>query len=119
MKMMYRKNKAERTKMRINDSTIGESIEEKMRRLLRDKEPIKDLAPQVYTERKDGVRPEYDIRTDKWEVATEARDKIAEERTTLKKAKDEGKVVKLDEKGKKIITDKQATGDEGTGTEGK
>lgn len=32
--------------------------------------------PTIYTEKKDGVRPEYDIRTDRFEVAIEAMDKI-------------------------------------------
>lgn len=32
--------------------------------------------PTVYTEKKDGVRPEYDIRTDRFEVAIDAIDKI-------------------------------------------
>lgn len=32
--------------------------------------------PTIYTEKKDGVLPEYDIRTDRFEVAIEAMDKI-------------------------------------------
>lgn len=32
--------------------------------------------PTIYTEKKDGVRPEYDIRTDRFEVAIDAIDKI-------------------------------------------
>lgn len=32
--------------------------------------------PTIYTEKKDGVRPEYDIRTDRFEVAVDAIDKI-------------------------------------------
>lgn len=32
--------------------------------------------PTIYTERKDGVLPEYDIRTDRFEVAIDAIDKI-------------------------------------------
>ena len=31
-----------------------------------------DGAPIIYTERKDGVLPAYDIRTDRWEIAQEA-----------------------------------------------
>lgn len=109
---MYKIFKPEKTKMKTNESTIGESIENKMRRLLRDKEPIKDLAPQVFTERKDGVRPEYNIRTDKWEVATDAREKQAEVRADLKKAKDEGKIIKLNEKGEREFIDKSPKTDQ-------
>ena len=32
--------------------------------------------PTIYTEKRDGVRPEYDIRTDRFEVAIDAMDKI-------------------------------------------
>ena len=41
----------------------GELIEEKVARLTQEKSPINDGAPIIYTERKDGVLPAYDIRT--------------------------------------------------------
>ena len=62
---MYRKIKASRTNLVYNNSVEGETIEEKIRRITNNKEPITDGAPLVYTDRKDGVRPEYDIRTDR------------------------------------------------------
>ena len=43
---------------------------------MNNKEPIKDGAPLIYTERKDGVQPSYNIRTDRWDVAVEAMDKV-------------------------------------------
>lgn len=46
----------------------GELIEDKVRRLTENKEPIKDSAPLVYTKKADGVLPQYNIRTDKWEL---------------------------------------------------
>lgn len=57
----------------LNDSLEkGESIEEKMRRVTTSNEPIENVAPMLYTERKDGVLPETDIRTDRFEIAQEA-----------------------------------------------
>ena len=50
----------------------GELIEEKVTRLTQEKSPINDGAPIIYTERKDGVLPAYDIRTDRWEIAQAA-----------------------------------------------
>ena len=47
----------------------GEFIEEKVARVVENKEPIEDGAPIIYTERKDGVIPAYNIRTDKWDIA--------------------------------------------------
>lgn len=54
----------------------GERIEDKINRILQSNEPITDGAPIVYTEYKDGVRPEYNLRTDKFELAIEAMDKV-------------------------------------------
>ena len=53
----------------------GEFIEEKIARVVENKEPIEDGAPIIYTERKDGVIPAYNIRTDKWDIALTAMDK--------------------------------------------
>ncbi|AYQ58122.1 hypothetical protein [Microviridae sp.] len=59
-----------------NDSYEGESIEDKVKRLTINNEPIDDGAPLIYTERKEGVKPEYDIRTDRWDVAINAMDVV-------------------------------------------
>lgn len=55
----------------------GEPIEDKIRRILDENEPITDGAPIIYTEKKDGVRPEFDIRADKWDIAIQAMDKVS------------------------------------------
>ena len=52
----------------------GESIEEKVAKLIENNEPITDGAPIIFTEKKDGVLPQYDIRTDKWDIAQSAMD---------------------------------------------
>ena len=52
----------------------GESIEEKVSKLIENNEPITDGAPILYTEKKDGVLPQYDVRTDKWDIAQSAMD---------------------------------------------
>ena len=58
----------------------GETIEKKCARIVENNEPISDGAPLVYTEKKKGVLPEYNIRTDKWEIAQEAMDKVNREK---------------------------------------
>ena len=60
---------------RINADT-GEHIEDKVRRITENNEPIQDGAPKIYTDRKEGVIPAYDIRTDRFNVALEAMDKV-------------------------------------------
>lgn len=73
---MYRYERPGKTSLKVSKTYLGESIEEKIERITLNKEPIKDGAPLVYTDRKDGVRPETDIRTDRFVIATEAHDKI-------------------------------------------
>ena len=67
--MMYKKPKFARTTISRNESVDGESIENKFHRILNNKEPITDGAPLIFTERKDGVNPAYNIRTDRFLVS--------------------------------------------------
>lgn len=64
------------TKISVNESIVGETIEEKVFRIVNNKDAIDDGAPLLFSERDEGVLPEYDIRTDRWEIATEAQDKL-------------------------------------------
>lgn len=60
--------------------------------------------PIIYTEKKDGVQPEFDIRTDRFEIAIDAMDKInqsaanqiAKNKGETEAAKDFGKGEKTD-----------------------
>lgn len=61
----------------------GESIETKCARILQNKEPITDTAPIIYTTKEDGVLPAYNIRTDRFDIAMDAYDKIT--RSSAKK----------------------------------
>lgn len=73
---MYKYSKGRKTTLEVNDSLEGESIEMKVRRITENKEPIKDGAPEIFTERKEGVNSAYNIRTDRWEVAVDAMDAV-------------------------------------------
>lgn len=64
------------SELRINTAIESKTLEQVIERMIANKEPIKDGKPNIYTERKDGVRPEFDIRTDRWEVAINATDNI-------------------------------------------
>lgn len=54
----------------------GESIENKCARIVENNEPISDGAPIVYTKREEGVKQEFNIRTDKWDVALDVMEKV-------------------------------------------
>lgn len=73
---MYTPKKANKTVITRNISAKGERIEEKVMRIKNNKEPVTDAVQMLYTERKDGVRPETDIRTDRWGIAIDAMDKV-------------------------------------------
>lgn len=73
---MYKYKKPIPSTLLVNSGYEGETIEDKVRRILNNKEPISDGAPLVYTERKDGVAAETNIRTDRFEIALDAHEKI-------------------------------------------
>lgn len=88
---MYKKTTNNRTSLKVNNSVEGERIETKVERLVNNREPIRDASTIIYTEKKDGVLPAYNARTDRFEVAIEAMDKV--HRSNI--AKTDG-VIKLD-----------------------
>lgn len=100
---MYKKGKYQETSFDTVKRVIGERLEEKIDRIMNNKEPIKDGAPTIYTERKEGVKPEHDIRTDRWEVAIDAMDKVNKSKLARREERlknEEAKVVKFEEKKK-------------------
>lgn len=65
-----------KTNFEINESVEGRSIEDKMRETTLNGQPIESAAPLLYTDKKAGVLPEYDIRTDRWSIAQQTVDKV-------------------------------------------
>ena len=61
------------------ESYEGKSIEDRCKKLVETGEPIKDTSPLIYTPREKGVMPQYDVRTDKWEIAQNAMDRVNKE----------------------------------------
>ncbi len=82
----------------------GEPIEHKIERIVSNKEPIKDGAPEIFTERKDGVLSAYNIRTDRWEVATDAMS-LVEKSIAAKRESKGKKVVNSDVKEETKVVD--------------
>lgn len=95
-KMNFRKQKRVRTSIRVNDSMVGETIEMKVERIVNNKEPITDGAPIIFTERKDGVIPAYNPRTDRWEVAIDAMEAVSKANTAKREASIEARKKKED-----------------------
>ena len=98
-----------RTQLKSVETVEGETIEQKIRRLVSNNEPITDGAnPELYTERKDGVLSAYNIRTDRFEIATEAMDKVT--KSTVAKREGKGKVIPLE---KEVSEAKSTEGENG------
>lgn len=60
--------------------------------------------PTIYTEKKDGVQPEFDIRTDRFEVAIDAIDKINQSMAN-QIAKNKGETEAIKDFGTEVKTD--------------
>ena len=60
--------------------------------------------PTIYTEKKDGVQPEFDIRTDRFEIALDAMDKINQSAVS-KIAKSRGETEAVKDFGTEVKTD--------------
>lgn len=60
--------------------------------------------PTIYTEKKDGVQPEFDIRTDRFEVAINAIDKINQSAAN-QIAKNKGETEAIKDFGTEVKTD--------------
>lgn len=74
---MYRKTKNYgKTSIKRNEGYEGETIEERVERIINNKEGVEDQAPKIYTDRAEGVIPQYDVRNDPWDRAIEAKETI-------------------------------------------
>jgi len=93
---MYKTPKYSKGGFQVNNSIEGETLEQKIERITTNKEPIKDGAPLIYTDRKDGVQAGYDIRTDRFEIAIDAMDYVAKSVQAKRDNKAKMQVVKED-----------------------
>lgn len=73
----YHVQRPQQTSIRGIKTVVGEPLEHKIARIMDNQEPISDQAAIVYTERKDGVKPEYNIRTDRFDMAVDAMDNLS------------------------------------------
>ena len=74
-KVIYKKSTV--TSVKVFEA---ERIEDKVKRIINNQEPITDGAPIIYTE-KGKINPNFDHRTDRWEIATENMDIVHKDKT--------------------------------------
>jgi hypothetical protein len=110
---MYKVHKPRKSALKGIEALEGEPIEHKVERILNNKEPISDGAPEIYTERKDGVGAAYNIRTDRWELAAEVMDKVAADVQAKRDAKAEKRKDEKTNKEAKVVDLKPKKEDSG------
>lgn len=93
----------------INDPNLtyqAEPREVKLRKIINgEANNMEDgVFPTIYTEKKDGVQPEFDIRTDRFEIAIDAMDKINQS-TANQIAKNKGETEAVKDFGTGVKTD--------------
>lgn len=102
--MPYKKNKIQKTSLTGIKLVESENMIQRMRRLFANNEPLDEGATPIYTMRKEGVREDTDVRTDRHEAAIIVKDS----KTRMKIAKRDGIIPE------KPIDNKEKSGDEGT-----
>lgn len=73
-----RKGNYQKTELIANNEVYnGQSIERYVEQAETSKQPIEGGSPEIFTPRSEGVKAEYNIRTDRWEIALKAMDKVS------------------------------------------
>ena len=70
----------------VMEAYEGKTIEQRCREMVETGEPIKDTSPLIYTPKEKGVRPEYNVRADKWDIAQGAMDAVYRDWETDRKS---------------------------------
>lgn len=76
---MYKVKKPKKTTLRVNATTEGEHFHVRIQRIIQNKEVIDDGVPMIYTKRSEGVLPQYDIRTDRFDIAAQTTTALAKQ----------------------------------------
>lgn len=100
---MYKVPKFSRTKLNVYNAIEAEMLESKIHRLITGGEDVlgsdSRKAPIIYQERSIGVQAGCNIRTDRFEIAIEAKDKMV--RSSIAK-REESEKKKAEESSKKV-----------------
>lgn len=92
--------------------TDGEFLEDKVARMIQNKEPIKVGAQLIYQQRGEKVNPAYDIRADVMEIAVDMGHKASMAAVAARKAPE----MKVEKGGKSDVQDESIDGKSGTDT---
>lgn len=71
---MYIYKRPKKTSLKVNKWDVGETMESRIRRIIANKEQLKDNVELIYSDVTTGVPPQFNIRSDKFETAINALD---------------------------------------------
>lgn len=83
----YKRKFIPNTSIRRNEKNVGKTLETVIAGLLNNSETIKSEVPLMYTERNEGVKAGFDIRTDRFDIALEAKTVIEKSQIAKREAK--------------------------------
>lgn len=76
--------------LHINEAFKGKTLEAELKEYLEQgqgMDDVKRMHEPIYTKRADGVIPEYNIRTNRWDIAQNAMDKVNESKKARAEAR--------------------------------
>ena len=82
----YKYKKFVKSQLKRVETFEGESIEEKVERVTLNNEPISDGAPLIYKGRKEGISAGANIKTDRFEIAIDAMDKVSKSKVAKRES---------------------------------
>lgn len=89
---MFRKANYQTSKLKGIETYQAKSIEREIEDIITQKKPIEASAQLMYTEKKDGVIEDFDIRTDKWEAMQRAATYVNEQKREYRQADIDGRI---------------------------
>lgn len=113
--MAYNRKTPKGTLVKGAPCVEGESIEVKVSRLLKNKEPLEngDSSPEIFMERSEGINAAYNIRTDRFELAASVMDKITKQKLAKRDSKPDLKVIhKEPDKKDDVVEPQQGKADD-------
>lgn len=96
---MYKIPIETKTDIRKNTSYEAKTLEQQIAGIMDKNELVPQFNP-IYTEKKEGVNPAYDIRTDKMEYAIDQMERVAQQKNVFLKKKEEEEAAKAAEQKK-------------------
>ena len=88
---MYKVRQLPTTGIKRNVSTVGETIEDEVYKMVYEKNIPSAQKSIIFQEKKEGVQPAYNVRTDKFDIALDAIDAVTKYGRKTARAKDEKK----------------------------